>query len=1080
MAAEHPSDSIPDSHPSPGDVPVESDAGEEMPEFEELTPELMEDECLRGDVMLRGAIILLALLLGWTRLTESSLFVQIRSGEYMLSHGILPPRTDVFSATAAGRPWYNPAWLSDILLGGLHQVLGMSALTVVCAVTVAAAFICLGRVRVPGVSTWWASCCGFLALIAMFPLYQPGSSTWNILGLAVLMMCLARESLLPADAENLGRVHRFPWSLPYLPVLFLLWINMSSRAWIGLLLLLLFMIGDSISRRIHKKSQSHRDWGVVLVTFMVAMLFTPWPFQPILGFLTFARDAQAMQTYSMASEFFPRLVYGLRDPAFWRVLDLYPIAALLLVIASLLTLLLNSRRVNLGWWGVWLGMNLLSLVDGECVCYAAMVNAAIATFNGQEWYRSRFSMAYSISTPSVLWARGGRAVMVLTFFLVAYLAMNGAFMGAQGRRLGLGLDPRWAARIESLGKDVVTHSYSSHIFPTLPSQGDVLIWLGKEPFVDSRISLYLSGKENLLALHQKVRAALFAAPSPDKPVDAEIWKKPLLDFQTYDVLVRLWGPVPAYDPFLRLLTTPDWALTGLGAAGANFTRIDLPDEELRKHVEEFAATRFAQQAFRPAVKPVSVDLQAVWPLPVSRYDSWLIQKIQVPPNSAELASHYDQLLNVLDQSMPLDQVCGLAFLAIRDCRQALAQNPNDALTYRVLARAYRVLQQVEQQVSMATRSPLLGGAYESQILAAAQAAVVAGGDNPLDLQLLLDTFLRQQQADTSLDALIRLEQALKKVPSGMISADRLTELMKLKEDLQKNVDSVKAQIADARSNGADRSRLVAFALQGRCPALALSLLEEDLTELERSPEMKLLYGSLLMQNGNFADALQTLEGMESMMTGSSLPPQMQPIASQWRGLTATANLATHNLGRAEELWAGEDKSYVKSAIQSLLQMPFAAMGIPIQYEIWPAYYARMAATAAIEIPDRLAQLKLQSARAELEGGRLGKATEQLQQLLKEYPKCSQRFLAAFYLGLLTNKPVQVEPMPVEEQADSPEQAKPETTPDTQEKPAADSPEKTESSPAPEEPAAPSSPESSEAKSESPPETETPAPESAQE
>jgi hypothetical protein len=79
---------------------------------------LVEDEAVRGDFMLRWSAILLAVLLGWTEVSESLTLVRIKTGEYLASHGWLPPRTDVFSVTAAEQPWLNFSWLGDLLLSG--------------------------------------------------------------------------------------------------------------------------------------------------------------------------------------------------------------------------------------------------------------------------------------------------------------------------------------------------------------------------------------------------------------------------------------------------------------------------------------------------------------------------------------------------------------------------------------------------------------------------------------------------------------------------------------------------------------------------------------------------------------------------------------------------------------------------------------------------------------------------------------------------------------------------------------------------------------------------------------------------
>ncbi|HVJ69326.1 MAG TPA: hypothetical protein VM510_15175, partial [Caulifigura sp.] len=106
---------------SPSESPPEKPAEDELPEWEPLTPELVEDEAIRGDAMLRNAVLLLAVLLGWTQIADTALLVRIKSGEYMAGHGLLPPRTDPFAITTEGRPWINLGWLSDLALFGLER-----------------------------------------------------------------------------------------------------------------------------------------------------------------------------------------------------------------------------------------------------------------------------------------------------------------------------------------------------------------------------------------------------------------------------------------------------------------------------------------------------------------------------------------------------------------------------------------------------------------------------------------------------------------------------------------------------------------------------------------------------------------------------------------------------------------------------------------------------------------------------------------------------------------------------------------------------------------------------------------------
>ncbi len=49
----------------------------------------------------------------------------IRAGEQILRTGALP-RTDPFSFTQAGKPWFAWEWLTDVLVGAIHRAWGLS------------------------------------------------------------------------------------------------------------------------------------------------------------------------------------------------------------------------------------------------------------------------------------------------------------------------------------------------------------------------------------------------------------------------------------------------------------------------------------------------------------------------------------------------------------------------------------------------------------------------------------------------------------------------------------------------------------------------------------------------------------------------------------------------------------------------------------------------------------------------------------------------------------------------------------------------------------------------------------------
>ena len=105
-------------------------SGDDLPELEELTPELVEEEAIRGDFMLRGAVILLAVLFGCGQIADSTGLVHIRSGTFMQSNGFLPPRTDVFSIANEDQPTANVSWLFDHLISVIWSLGGAQGLTI--------------------------------------------------------------------------------------------------------------------------------------------------------------------------------------------------------------------------------------------------------------------------------------------------------------------------------------------------------------------------------------------------------------------------------------------------------------------------------------------------------------------------------------------------------------------------------------------------------------------------------------------------------------------------------------------------------------------------------------------------------------------------------------------------------------------------------------------------------------------------------------------------------------------------------------------------------------------------------------
>src|SRR4051812_26422860 len=66
---------------------------------------------------------------GLAKLSDNSFFWHLRTGEYILDHGI--PHHDVFSYTAPGAKWVAQSWLAELTYALLYRSMGGSGIRLV-------------------------------------------------------------------------------------------------------------------------------------------------------------------------------------------------------------------------------------------------------------------------------------------------------------------------------------------------------------------------------------------------------------------------------------------------------------------------------------------------------------------------------------------------------------------------------------------------------------------------------------------------------------------------------------------------------------------------------------------------------------------------------------------------------------------------------------------------------------------------------------------------------------------------------------------------------------------------------------
>lgn len=82
---------------------------------------------------------------GWmTLLADGDTGFHIRTGDYILQTGTVP-KTDIFSFSKAGEPWFAWEWLSAVVFSKLHAAAGLKALVFFCGVLITASVVLLFR-----------------------------------------------------------------------------------------------------------------------------------------------------------------------------------------------------------------------------------------------------------------------------------------------------------------------------------------------------------------------------------------------------------------------------------------------------------------------------------------------------------------------------------------------------------------------------------------------------------------------------------------------------------------------------------------------------------------------------------------------------------------------------------------------------------------------------------------------------------------------------------------------------------------------------------------------------------------------
>lgn len=1000
---------------------------DELPDFEPLTPELVEEEAIRGDFMLRWAVIFLALLFGFSKLTETRTLVHIRAGDQLRATGFLPERVDTLSFSAAGQPVSNVSWLFDHVVSGVWAVGGATGLSLFKAVLAAFIAWVLVHISVPGMPTWWGSICAALAVVACSADLMPMTELMTLLGMTLLL------KLLHQHRE--GTASGLLWKLP---LLIAVWCNLDTRAWIGALVVVLYAVGWGLrGRRSASESAAAGASGSLLlesVAAVLALLVNPFPLNSLLTPSTmYAVEYPAMQdqrplSSSMARVSFDGRVdyFSLLSPDAFLLFDHTQIAALAVILTAVIVLLLARSRDDLGYVLALAGLTLLAVIATHELPVAALLAAMVAGTTAQRWYRRNFTLQYSTNPGELLVSRGGRAATVFAMAFLGFGVVAGRLPGHTP--VGFGFDRELQTTLDTLGAQLSDIDPESRILHTRIDQGDMLIWHGRKSMIDSRLVPFgrPGNPESIIAQHRVMLSSLMQRqPEPANDDDrqqqaaARTAAQASLDtFQITHAMPRLSPPGPPdYRSVEVLSANPEWLMISLGASAALLERIapDLPSEEKQKKLPKFGLMAF--QDAKPAAlpRPDFAREPSFYQRHVYRERPWRDQYLRQ-------AEHYLWLSQAPVRS--LDEALyslALVTLTVRNLNQSLFLEPQNTEAYRMLGIAYQQLGELETLISGqpgdSTRQQMR---YLQSVMALRQ-ALKGSPKDALVWEVLFQQYRSRQKKDLALECLdqwlplqegrlddVEVEAAIKE----MFEMQRqLKEEVAAQEERLDEFQSTTPAATDPQERSQQILSMAAGLVQLGFDRRALQILDENEELVQQNPVSRVLRGRLLMESGELEDGFTVINQVAAIAREQ---PQVF-VGTGWHFPAAVSQLSVADYGGVIDYWKAqlEEIDEAGRAVEPrrdlLLTMPLAgevAMLPQAMLPQWPVGHL-----GALQIPTQglsnaRAETRFLMALSHIEEGNTQSARTLLQSIVAECGSTPYRNLVSFYLALIDDNAAQ--------------------------------------------------------------------------
>ena len=189
----------------------------------------------------------------------------IRNGELILqSHAVT--RTDPFSASVGGHPWYAWEWLYDAAIAAIHGHLGLSGVVLVTALLISVTFALV---------LWLTISLGAsLPVAAIFVALTAGASSIHFFARPhVLSWLFTAVWFWILDSIETDSAHRR--RLYWLPVVMLFWVNLHGGFVLGFVLLAIYLVAALLRRTLPLA----RSVGIVGLLCVAASFINPYGYE---------------------------------------------------------------------------------------------------------------------------------------------------------------------------------------------------------------------------------------------------------------------------------------------------------------------------------------------------------------------------------------------------------------------------------------------------------------------------------------------------------------------------------------------------------------------------------------------------------------------------------------------------------------------------------------------------------------------------------------------------------------------------------------------------------------------------------